>query len=527
VKDRAMPSHQSQNSGRKLQHGGALLVMLVILVMGITTVFITSLSHVGFKNQRNQNTSDALAIAKEALIGRAVSDDNLPGSLPCPDTNNDGVAELFSGNACPSYLGRLPWKSLGISDLRDGAGERLWYALSPEFRDQTSMPHSLNSETVGSISLSGNVTASNLIAVVIAPGSPLVNQTRPAANENDYNHYLESVVTSPSSFVLNTPDDHTEGVYSYNDQVIFLDHASVMQPVEQRIAREVKLCLDEYAASNPKRNYPWPAKISLDNYVSYYNSTPILFGRIPTLPNVFATDPEALQFIAYLEAVQVALNNYSASVTTETRNALDTAGIALEDYADWCTLTACLTTSDTRDAAENAGELAQDLADGSSSISAVQNEINQTLSELIGDGLISHASISPYSMPTYWPNCQLLNDSSSSAYWNYWRSQVFYQIDYDCRPYWGNCIASGGSLAISRSDHVAAGTYSATVLLARKPLSWQSRTPTNASQYLEGNNVQNETDTTPNTFETYKSSDSDFATNNDLVLCLDGRVNCK
>ena len=30
--------------------------------------------------------------------------------------------------------GRLPWKTLAIPDLRDGAGERLWYAVSVRFK---------------------------------------------------------------------------------------------------------------------------------------------------------------------------------------------------------------------------------------------------------------------------------------------------------------------------------------------------------------------------------------------------------
>ena len=33
-------------------------------------------------------------ITKEALIGRAAADINRPGSLPCPDVNDDGIAEL-------------------------------------------------------------------------------------------------------------------------------------------------------------------------------------------------------------------------------------------------------------------------------------------------------------------------------------------------------------------------------------------------------------------------------------------------
>ena len=188
-----MPTYHTLGSSRDGQRGGALLVMLVILVIGITTAFVTSLSSTAISNQRNQTTAEALAQAKEALIGRALNDDNLPGSLPCPDTDNDGSAELLSGNVCPSYIGRLPWRTLRLPDLRDGSGERLWYALSPNFRDDDSV-RPLNSDALGMLSLddpSGNSIASNIIAVVLAPGATLGGQVRGNANANTVTNYLE------------------------------------------------------------------------------------------------------------------------------------------------------------------------------------------------------------------------------------------------------------------------------------------------------------------------------------------------
>src|SRR5688572_33057105 len=100
------------------------------------------------------HTRAALAEGKQALVGRAVADNDRPGSLPCPDavTNvvgnvpNDGIADALAGNDCPSYIGRLPWRTLGLPDLRDEHVERLWFALSPTFRDHvTAQP--LNSAT--------------------------------------------------------------------------------------------------------------------------------------------------------------------------------------------------------------------------------------------------------------------------------------------------------------------------------------------------------------------------------------------
>ena len=59
------------------------------------------------------------------------------GELPCPDTDNDGFAEA----ACSTRtLGRVPWRTLGIPEPRDTAGETLWYAVSLRFLGNASNP---------------------------------------------------------------------------------------------------------------------------------------------------------------------------------------------------------------------------------------------------------------------------------------------------------------------------------------------------------------------------------------------------
>src|SRR3989338_2333922 len=99
------------------QHGAALMLMLVIVVMGAATALVGSLSTTAVKNARQETTSIALAQAREALIGYAVSDGNRPGELPCPDFNNDGMITLsddYTGSNCKSLIGRLPWITLKI-----------------------------------------------------------------------------------------------------------------------------------------------------------------------------------------------------------------------------------------------------------------------------------------------------------------------------------------------------------------------------------------------------------------------------
>jgi hypothetical protein len=174
------------------QQGAALLILLLLLLVLAGTVFVSQLKTVDVELEAQRKTAAALAEAKQALLGYAVKDANRPGSLPCPDANNDGEAKVpddYSGQACKVTVGRLPWKTLGLSDLRDGSGERLWYALSPKFSANNTA--ALNSAELGKITIkdsAGNALndgggATGAIAVVIAPGSTLVRKDQAMAQD--------------------------------------------------------------------------------------------------------------------------------------------------------------------------------------------------------------------------------------------------------------------------------------------------------------------------------------------------------
>lgn len=486
-----------------------MLVMLVILVIGITTALISSLSNVGLRNIRDQETSEALARAKEALIGRAIRDGNLPGSLPCPDlmTNipsnvpNDGVADLLSGDVCPSYIGRLPWKSLGISDLRDGAGERLWYALAPEFRDQTSpTAHSINSETSGSITLSGNAAANNLVAIVFAPGAPLPAQERSSANENTYSHFLESVVTLASSFKQESPDDHSGGNYLYNDQLISISHDDLMHSVEMRIAREARTCLEAYAADNGGK-YPWAADVS--NVYYPYSQSNILFGHFPEYQQPGTSVSNFIDSLSAFQNIVTACANGTGNSAT-----LISTGSTLKDRADYLMdhqpSSPPMSTSITSPA-KSAGDKAKDGDVTCSNIQAdpITNPIQVLLDQ-------TTSALSSLTADFSWPvGCTI----TQAAYWPYWKYQLFYQIDSDYKP--GGAATAAGSIKIN-----GIGNYRAAVALSRKALSTQVRNPTDITTYLEPPNTQLlSTDTD---FETYLLNSNPLV--NDLVLCLDGNT---
>lgn len=193
------------------QRGAALMLLLLLVSVGALAVFVSGLNRATVQLERDRITNDALAKAKEALIGRALADDNRPGSLPCPDTDNDGVAE---SSCSASLVGRFPWKTLKTGDLRDGSGERLWYELSANYRDQISS-EPLNSNT------SGTLDSGGVAAKIYSPGPVIAAQDRSPANVNVLSNYIEGV----------------------NDLVLKINDRDIFLGVRKRIVGEIQVLL--------------------------------------------------------------------------------------------------------------------------------------------------------------------------------------------------------------------------------------------------------------------------------------------
>lgn len=286
-------------AGITKQSGVALMVMLVILVMGTIAILVSSLNVATLRNARQETSDAVLAQAKEALIGYAVKDGNRTGELPCPDYDNDGAVTLadYNGSNCQTLLGKLPWKSLGLPDLRDDSGERLWYAVSDPFHANGSA--ALNSDTAGTISVNGNLAVNNAIAIIFAPGKALSGQDRSAANINNPVAFLESVISSPTSFRLLSRDDQSGGNFTYNDQMILITHDALFPAVEKVISRRVRNEL--LKTSRPFwRPYPYAAPFnnpSSEN--SFVSASGTLYGLLPRhavwsgLPSVSVADGSA------------------------------------------------------------------------------------------------------------------------------------------------------------------------------------------------------------------------------------------
>jgi hypothetical protein len=198
---------------RRRQQGVALILMATLLVMGVAWFAIgAGKSRSVTEYEREAKTGAALREAKAALLAYAAqyaarSNTAEPGQMPCPESTNyfaagtEGQASTSCSNANES-VGRLPWRTLGIDQLRDGYGEPLWYVLSRGFRNPP-----INFGTFGQINYNGSANAA--VALIIAPGR-VVNTlsdpgTPPAAcakvNQGSSNRNATTGPLDPTKFL--------------------------------------------------------------------------------------------------------------------------------------------------------------------------------------------------------------------------------------------------------------------------------------------------------------------------------------
>jgi hypothetical protein len=183
----------------------------------------------------------------------------------------------------------LPWRTLGLPDLRDGNGERLWYAVSSEFARNPSCGAAcpLNSDTKGALTvITGTSPTLNVIAIVFAAGQTVGGQNRSAANENNVAHYLEGgneTGIGTSTFVSAATTD------TFNDRLLLLNGADVMTPVEMRAAREILTLLWAYRSFSACACYPWADRTD-NNTTNGVSDDNYLAGRVPLLPGALPHD---------------------------------------------------------------------------------------------------------------------------------------------------------------------------------------------------------------------------------------------
>jgi hypothetical protein len=304
---------------RQRQRGVALMAMLAVLILGATWWTVTALSNTVNRTaeQRAQN-AQVLQQAKAAVMGwvahqAAMSAEADPGRLPCPElaanigTANQGLA----ANTCAlPAVGRLPWRTLGLDQLRDAAGEPLWYVVSPGWALDGIVANTvINSNSTGALTLDA---AGDVVALIMAPGAPLAvtdagctprNQVRAApGNVLDY---LEcaNVDAVPNVFASNGPAG------SFNDQLLAITAAELMPLIEASVADRFRrnvapLLRSAYSnsdAASGNGNPSWPdapllpfaATLAGDPALSSFKGVAVASPALShgLLPLTYSTDP--------------------------------------------------------------------------------------------------------------------------------------------------------------------------------------------------------------------------------------------
>ena len=259
-----VPRHRTPVSHRVRRQKGQAILFTVLLIGTVTTLSVYS-----FVRPRNPvlddgvQTGHALAQAREALMSYAARNATTrPGTLPCPDRTADGVADTCT--TVQRRIGFLPWKTLGIADLRDGSGAPLLYAVSNAFRVTTGV---LNSDTSGDYSVTGLESASGVIAIVFAPGPVVGTQRRDttaalcsttsttiARNRCPANYLEGGNENGDTAFVSGLP------TAAYNDRLLLITRDNLFPAVMARVVRDARRMLTDYF--NAKGYYPNPAPFS-------------------------------------------------------------------------------------------------------------------------------------------------------------------------------------------------------------------------------------------------------------------------
>lgn len=479
------------------QKGMALLILVAIVSMGVIYIFVKALNQTTVSLARNKQTFAALAEAKVALIGRAASDDNRPGSLPCPDTDNDGIAELLVGQNCPVYIGRLPWKTLGLSDLRDGNGERLWYALSANFRDASAV-QPLNSDTLGQLIVTGATPASNVIAIIFAPGPTIGSQVRDTANENIVGNYLEGENAS-------TPFDNTftssGPVDNFNDQLMTITHSELFSVVENAVEKRMESQIKPYLINGGTGYYdtwgafPFAAAFASPGACNYAGVLNTREGLIPACPT-------GLNWNAAGATVQKtggsgAISSYSCSATS------DSSGSTLNCTVRYTVRPNILLQATVNGVGMGFAGAKPQIADVNVNPSSWSNQ-TISVSNVLADGsatLTYTARLRPGAGPktdtiaipiAY---SALLSPSDPVAGWfiaNNWHYLTYYAVSNGYTPGGGNaCNPLPGTPSCLTANNMAAPNNDkrALLVLAGRALAGQNRPSAALADYLEGQNA--------------------------------------
>lgn len=483
-KSRSRPRCLPHRPQSPRQRGYVLLILLSILVVSALYMLVKGLNRASINAEKDQQTYAALAEAKAALIAYAVTygdthSGQVHGYLPCPDqgqnATQDGTANTSCGTQDVSQIGKLPWRTLGLSALRDANGECLWYAVSGTYKNnpKTEMMNWDNNglfEVMASdatTSLAGPSADNRAVAVIFAPGGALGSQDRAAA------------AGTPSC-----GGNYTASNYLDNDAVHGINN-SVVSTTANSVSRFIAGQVQDTSAT-----------VTVNDKVAFITKDDIFNAILRRSDFVnAATNPLRLMTRKTAECI-ADYGRRNANGTDPTDKRLPWAGRLLTTTDYW---------TDTN------------YDDGNGLLSGrVTNRVNTS------DAVTINSIVSPYyqlqrdggncpnvtGWPTYYP------------WWSNWKDQLFYALAYSYRPSSSNPPPTGCGTCLTVNG---AGPYAAVIMFAGKKLAGQARDTTADhitipfSNYLEGRNLTNYPNSSGNS--NYQSG-PETGSFNDILYCI-------
>ena len=290
-------------SNAKTESGAALIMLLFIVGLGLSSYLLKSVDPTKLKRERAQKTMQSLGDAKQALIAWAVNNSVNLGQLPFPDRARGGGYDGFSDcspsgtafNDPASYrflIGKLPvygqtspcvGQQVGLGlDNNDDLDNRLWYAVSRNVVHQyeylstdsrsnpiinPSIVHHPNYPWLMVLDRNGQLISDRVAAVIIAPGNNLGSQNRADGAmqdqfldgfikngvqfaNNDYDSADEDFVMGDAVESIDTHDVSFSQPYLFNDQLVFITIDELIQAINKRVFAESKWLLNAYNHNN-------------------------------------------------------------------------------------------------------------------------------------------------------------------------------------------------------------------------------------------------------------------------------------
>lgn len=332
------------------QNGIVLLLLVMFIAIAAISYFLTVISSDDIKQYQLDSSNKALQEAKQALIAYAATygdidsdSDTIPdfpgeyGFLPCPDYNA-GLSEGLEDNGnCGaqsiSKIGYLPWRTLGLANLKDESGTCLMYAVTGDYKNDESAPPSnkvsmLNEDSNGmfqvvdqaGVVIQGQKPEDRIVAIVFAPGKPLPGQSRTIEQTGslcgmdyaNYSAYLDTYGGTDNSVLTNAAYQIDQFIHAtansirddnlnpYNDRFVTISREEIWQAIVARtdfsqkmsyLSEALTMCLGKYAAVSGLGRLPWPVKADLSDYqknTSYddnVDAAPGYAGRLPFIVN--------------------------------------------------------------------------------------------------------------------------------------------------------------------------------------------------------------------------------------------------